>query len=277
MILLAAVVQIAREAGREILAHYEKAQIEVRSKADFSPVTAADLAADEIIRAGLEKALPGSAYVSEEAIDNILSVDQAVSLLQTAGACWLVDPLDGTREFLSGTDDFTVNIALIEEGKLRLGVMFAPARGLMYCAEKGKGSFKVGDDRSLERLSGRPPNIRRMRALVSRQHTQGEEQLLRSRIDGIVVEQCGSALKYGYLAEGIADFSLRRSPTSVWDTAAAQCILEEAGGAIWAMNGHGLSPSHGTLKNPPFLAVANVGMPESLKRDLLASLTTANR
>lgn len=277
MTLLKAVLAIARDAGQEILTHYDKAQLEVRAKADFSPVTAADLAADEILKRGLQKALPGSEYVSEEAIDTVLSPAMALDLVHTAKACWLVDPLDGTREFLSRTDDFTVNIALVESGALVMGVMYAPAHGLMYCAEKGMGSFKVHDDGRLEKMSGRSLNKKQIVALVSRQHTQGEEPFLKGKFAEITVQQAGSALKYGYLAQGSADFSFRRSPTSIWDTAAAQCILEEAGGAIWRADGQSLAFARDSLKNPPFLAASDAKMPPELRQDLLSSLMTVKK
>ena len=273
MTLIQTVVEIARKAGTEILSHYARSRREVRSKADFSPVTSADLAADEILRAELPRALPQSEFVSEESIDTILSAEKAMELVKSAEWCWLVDPLDGTREFLSGTDDFTVNIALLKNGDLHLGVMYSPAHEILYFGEKSKGSFRVLKDGGIERLRGKSLNMKNIRALISRQHTKGEEQFLRGLIPGITVDQVGSALKYGYLAQGLADFSFRRSPTSLWDTAAAQCILEEAGGAIWNAEGLSLSVTHGSLKNPPFLAVSDANMPLALKRELLASLS----
>jgi 3'(2'), 5'-bisphosphate nucleotidase len=273
MTLIQVAVEIARKAGAEILAHYARSRQEVHSKADFSPVTSADLAADEILRTDLPKALPHSEFVSEESIDTILSAEKAMELLKSAGWCWLVDPLDGTREFLSGTDDFTVNIALVKNGDLHLGVMYAPAREILYFGEKSHGSFRVLKNRSPEKLRGKPFNKKNIEALVSRHHTQGEEQFLRALIPGITVNQVGSALKYGYLAQGAADFSFRRSPTSLWDTAAAQCILEEAGGAIWDADGQKLSITQGSLKNRPFLAVSDANIPTTLKLELLASLS----
>ena len=277
MTLVQMVVEIARQAGAEILSHYARSRQEVRSKADFSPVTSADLAADEILRTELLKALPRSEFVSEESIDTILSPEKAMDLLKSAGCCWLVDPLDGTREFLSGTDDFTVNIALVRNGDLCLGVMYAPAREILYYGEKSHGSFRVLKDGRPEKLHGKTFNKKNIEALVSRHHTQGEEQFLRDLIPGITVNQVGSALKYGYLAQGTSDFSIRRSPTSLWDTAAAQCILEEAGGAIWDADGQKLSVTQGSLKNRPFLAVSDANMPMTLKLELLASLSQVKR
>lgn len=273
MTLIQMVVEIAQKAGAEILSHYARSRQEIRSKADFSPVTSADLAADEILRTELPKVLPHSEFVSEESIDTILSSEKAMELLKSGGWCWLVDPLDGTREFLSGTDDFTVNIALVKDGDLHLGVMYAPARQILYFGERTRGSFRVLKDGSPEKLYGKPFNNKNIKALVSRQHTQGEEQFLRGLIPGITVDQVGSALKYGYLAQGSADFSFRRSPTSLWDTAAAQCILEEAGGAIWDADGQKLSVTQGSLKNRPFLAVSDANLPMALKQELLASLS----
>lgn len=265
------VMQIAREAGAIILKYYAQPTRDTWSKKDFSPVTVADLEADECIRAGLLQALPGSAFVSEEVIDKALPTEAAIQLLAVSPWCWLVDPLDGTRDFLAGTDDFTVNIALVKRGVIDLGVMYAPARDLMYCAQRGHGSFQVTTRRERLPLTGRPWGAEVPKALVSRHHRAGEGEFLAEIMPACVVEPCGSALKYGYLAAGLADFALRRSPTSVWDTAAAQCILDEAGGGMFSRTGQPLQIWRDSLLNPPFLALADRSM-EDLYRDKLLSV-----
>jgi 3'(2'), 5'-bisphosphate nucleotidase len=272
MIFLQEIVQIAWDAGAAALAHYASSHLDIRMKLDHSPVTVADLASDAVLQFKLKKILPGSVVVSEETVGSEFDLHTSVDFLNKSANCWLVDPLDGTREFLSGTDDFTVNIALVCHGKIEIGVMFAPARRLTYVGQRGKGSFKVSPSGDFELIRGRQWDLSQLRALVSRHHRGGEAKDLAEILPQCVVQPCGSALKYGYLAEGIADFALRRTPTSVWDTAAAQCILEEAGGAMWTHTGAPLEIWSTTLRNPAFLAVSDRALDAVSKEKLLRLL-----
>ena len=272
MIFLQDIVQVAWDAGAAALAYYASPKLDVRTKHDQSPVTVADLASDAVLQLKLTQILPGSIVVSEETVGSEFDVHASIDFLKESAHCWLVDPLDGTREFLSGTDDFTVNIALVCHGKIEIGVMYAPARRLTYAAQRGKGSFKVSPLGHFDVIRGRSWDLSQLTALVSRHHRGGEAKDLAEILPQCVVQPCGSALKYGYLAEGIADFAVRRTPTSVWDTAAAQCILDEAGGAMWTHTGAPLEIWSATLLNPAFLAVSDRTLDTVSKEKLLCLL-----
>lgn len=259
---LAAVTAVARRAGERIMAVYGQAQVDRVLKPDRSPVTAADLAAQTEIAQGLEALSPGVPQVSEEA----LPLDPA-AVVRDAPHCWLVDPLDGTRDFLARTGEFTVNIALMCKGRPVLGCVFAPASDAMYVAARGQGAFRQARDGTMCKIATRRPPSALM-ALLSGQHRFGEDERLRRALPGVQTQHVGSSLKYVVIAAGGADFSMRLTPTSLWDTAAAQCVLEQAGGAMLDFDGRTLVYTRGVVENPPFVAV---GM-----RELFATLSGAS-
>lgn len=244
-------VRIVREAGARILEVYAQGQIASTSKADASPVTAADLAAHRTIAAGLQRLLPGVPVLSEEDLPK-----DAADIVRQASRCWLVDPLDGTRDFLARTGEFTVNVALMESGKPKVGVVLAPVSGRLFLASNGNGAIRLdGDRRSTIRTRAMDP--KRFIALVSGMHGRGEGEKIKRLYGEATVRPMGSSLKYVTIAEGQADLAFRYSPTSLWDTAAAQCVLEEAGGALVDFQGRPLAYTHGELINPPFVAVGD--------------------
>jgi 3'(2'), 5'-bisphosphate nucleotidase len=220
--------QLAAAAGDAIMA-VAAGGVAVRHKADQSPVTTADEASEAVILAGLASILPTVPVVSEESV--------ALSALPDPNCVFaLVDPLDGTAEFVAGRPEFTVNIAIVAHRRPIIGVLAAPALGRIWRGVSGRGAARL--DMQDGRL-GRPESIRarpwpsdRPLALVSRSHLDAASAACLDRISGLVREPCGSALKFCRLAEGSADIYPRLAPTSEWDVAAGDAILEAAGGAM---------------------------------------------
>lgn len=243
---------IARAAGAVILDVYHS-DFAVQTKEDASPLTAADLAAQQAIMAGLaalEEQLP---VLSEEASALPWSERQHWSRY------WLVDPLDGTREFVKRNGEFTVNIALVDQRRSVLGVVFAPVTGELYVAEHGHGAW-------LQEAADGPWQRIRTRALAtpatvagSRSHGGAQVDALRQLVgDGYHMLPLGSSLKFCLIARGAADVYLRLGLTSEWDTAAAQCVLDEAGGAVLDLAGQPFRYNRGeSLLNPEFIAVGD--------------------
>jgi len=253
--LLQQIAAIARDAAEAILVVYGQ-DFEVERKQDHSPVTAADLAAQRVITAGLA-ALDGVLpVISEEA--------RAAPWAQRREwqRYWLVDPLDGTREFIKRNGEFTVNIALIDDHRSVLGVVLAPVTGELYAAAQGQGAWlqerEGGPWRRIRtRPLGSPPRV-----VGSRSHggAQGGllEQLIGNDYDHVPL---GSSLKFCLIARGEADIYLRLGLTSEWDTAAAQCVLDEAGGAVLDLAGRPFRYNRGeSLLNPEFVAVGDLSI-----------------
>lgn len=210
---------IASEAGAAALDLYRNQEAWVREKPDGSPVTAADLASEAIIRARLERLRPEVPYLSEES-DRPPADDR-----RRWDRFWLVDPLDGTKEFLRRTDEFTVNIALIERGEPVLGVVAAPALGVVYCAARGRGAWRSRGGGAPERIRSRLADPDRpLRIVESRSHPNPAlEEFLRPFTISRRLK-IGSSLKFCLLAEGSADVYPRLGPTMEWDVGAGDCI-----------------------------------------------------
>ncbi|HUS23539.1 MAG TPA: 3'(2'),5'-bisphosphate nucleotidase CysQ [Candidatus Binatia bacterium] len=224
--LLERVLDIALGAGEQILAVY-RSDFAVSKKDDDSPLTQADLAAHRHILAALKALTPDLPVLSEE--------ESALpwSARRSWQRYWLVDPLDGTREFVKRNGEFTVNIALVEAGRPVLGVVHAPALEQTFAAAQGAGAFRVRGA-ARERLATRrvpvPPVY-----VVSRSHQDESLQRLLAKAPRHDAVSRGSSLKFCLVAEGAADFYPRTGPTSEWDTAAGQCVVEQAGGAVWRL------------------------------------------
>ena len=249
--LLDPVLAIARAAGREIMSHYA-GETAVTRKEDDSPLTAADLAAQRIIVAGLTALEPRLPVLSEESPPAELAHRRDWRLL------WLVDPLDGTREFLKRNGEFTVNIALVQEHEPVLGVLSAPALGLDYYGARGVGAWRCMSGGAPELLRPTRPAAARPRVLGSRSHRGASLDALLGRLGQHELVAVGSALKFGWLAEGRADFYPRLSPTSEWDTGAGQAVLEAAGCRVVGLDGRPLRYNErDTLLNPSFLCWAD--------------------
>jgi 3'(2'), 5'-bisphosphate nucleotidase len=222
--LLPAVLALVEEAGAAIMAVYATGH-DVEYKADASPITRADRAAHDILSEGLVRLTPAIPVLSEES-----EASHAYAVRRQWRQLWLVDPLDGTREFISRNGEFTVNVALIRDHRPVLGVVAAPALGVIYYAAAGRGAFRRSDDGPPEAIEVRPAasplvvvGSRSHRAIRSTRCSPASART--SCADG-------SALKFCLVAEGSADFYPRLGPTSEWDTAAAQGVLEVAGGAV---------------------------------------------
>ncbi len=248
---------IAILAGEEILAVYaDPCSSAPQLKADNSPVTSADLRAHTLILQALQALTPELPVLSEE------SPLPPFAERRRWRDYWLVDPLDGTREFLSRNGEFTVNIALIREGAPVLGVVHAPVSGLSWMGIPGSGASKSADGRQWQSIHVAPLNPALLRVLGSRRHGAEAVQRLLARLQPhfaqISLQSAGSSLKFCLLAEGLADVYPRLAPTSEWDTAAAQAVLEAAGGAVWQEDLQPLRCNGGeSLTNPSFLAVAD--------------------
>lgn len=221
------VVRLAQKAGKEILQIYEQNQpLQIILKEDQSPVTIADLTAQEIIAAGLQNIAPHIPQLSEE------GAKVSYKNRREWDYYWLIDPLDGTREFIQRSGEFTVNIALIHNGNPVLGVIYAPLAKLTYYACVGRGAFKLSKDNKLaEPISIRSWELGLFRVIASRRHRLFLQEFLMP-YGRTEITYRGSSLKFCLLAEGKADIYLRFSAIQEWDTAAGQCIVEQAGGLV---------------------------------------------
>ncbi|KQT65272.1 MULTISPECIES: 3'(2'),5'-bisphosphate nucleotidase CysQ [Pseudomonas] len=253
--LMAPVVALALQAGEAILPFW-RAGVEVTAKSDDSPVTAADLAAHHLIVAGLTALEPSIPVLSEEDAD----IPQSVR----AGwqRWWLVDPLDGTKEFISGSEEFTVNIALIENGRVVFGVVTMPTNGRFYVGGAGFGAWRGDEGGTPTAIQVRdvPAPGEAFTVVASRRHSSPEQERLLAGLSASLGElqlaNIGSSLKFCLLAEGAADCYPRLAPTSQWDTAAAQGVLEGAGGEVLDLKGEAFSyPPRESLLNEFFLAL----------------------
>ena len=254
-----AVITIAREAAADILAVYEGA-FDVEQKDDRSPLTAADLASHHRILAGLRLLTPDIPVLSEEST----AIDIAQRL--TWSRFWLVDPLDGTREFIKRNGEFTVNIALIEDGVATFGVIQQPVTGALWHGTFGAGAFRRDADSDADvAIHVRKPATAPLQIAASRSHRNERTQSL---LDALVDSQaiaCGSSLKFCLIAEGQLDLYPRFGPTGEWDTAAGQAILEAAGGAVLDPRGRPFRYNQrDTLLNGEFIAFGDVALRETL-------------
>lgn len=253
--LLAPVKDIARDAGAVIMRVYEGDPPEVTLKEDDSPLTRADRESNTIICARLEKLLSGVPVLSEE---NHL---QPWAERQKYGMCWLVDPLDGTKEFISRNGEFTINIALIELGVPVLGVVYVPCTGEMYSAVRGVGA-QMEHNTAVTSLSvpAFAMTDKGLHVVCSRSHLDPETRAFIDKLQSPETVSRGSALKFMMIAAGEAHLYPRLAPTMEWDTAAAQCILEVAGGFVVDFHlGTPLRYNKENLLNPSFLAGGRVG------------------
>lgn len=250
--LLKPVMELAREAGRRIMEIYDT-DFTVTQKDDHTPVTEADMAAHDIIMEGLTKLAPEWPILSEE----------AEPIPFTARAAWkhywLVDPLDGTREFIKHSGDFTVNIALIEQHRPVLGVVYVPVSGVCYFASVNNGAFKQEGRAQPTPIHVRSCSAGQCTVVSSRPGNDcGLEDFL-TKIADYQLLRVGSSLKSCMVAEGKADIYPRLGPTSEWDTAAAQCIVEEAGGQLTDTALRALRyNTKSSLLNPHFLVFGDV-------------------
>lgn len=235
------------------MAIYRRESAEVSHKADASPVTEADLASHRVLATHLAHLLPGCQVVSEE---------DPASLVyrQSAGRFWLIDPLDGTKEFIARNGEFTVNIALIEEGCSTLGVVYAPAIDALYWGSTGLGAFRCKGDQTVTINVAPAAEGRACRVVASKSHLNEATQAMIDRLGDVSLVQAGSSLKFCRVAEGEADIYPRLAPTCEWDTAVAQAVLEGAGGAVVDLQGVRLLYGKPDVLNPSFIATRDTAL-----------------
>jgi len=257
--LLLDVCNVAIEAGNEILNFYNN-DIEVVHKEDLSPLTKADLASNKIILESLTKLNSNIPILSEESL-----VDW--SIRKNWKKYWLVDPLDGTKEFIKKNGEFTVNIALIEGNNPILGVVYVPAKSFLYLAEKNKGSFKTITKDKLKNLEGIKKilvssKVNRARVIGSRSHSNAIfDNWVKEKFPNADIVQAGSSLKFCLIAEGEADIYPRFGPTSEWDIAAGHMIVNEAGGKIRTFQNDSIKyNTKENIINPEFYAIGNIDL-----------------
>ena len=249
--LLTLAADLATRAGAAIL-QIRAAGFDVVRKADQSPVTEADRAAEEIIAAGLRAATPDIPVVAEEEV-------AAGCITAATPLVWLVDPLDGTREFAAGRDQFAVNIGLVRAGRPVLGVVAIPASGELFGGIVGRGAWKRTAAGQVA-VSARTPSAAGLTVLASRHH--GDTVMLDAFLAGRRVAEVlnfGSSVKFCRLAEGIADLYPRFGRTMEWDTAAPQAVLEAAGGTVSTLTGEPLGYGKPGWANPYFVCAGRPG------------------
>lgn len=271
---------LVQRAGQEILKIYNglEADWAVRLKEDRTPITEADRVSNNIINEGLEKLLPGIPLISEE------NRQVPYEIRRNYEYCWLLDPLDGTREFLSRNGEFTVNLAMVHRGQPVAGFISVPCKGLFYYAVRGEGAYKIKWDapgaagkerdglkdyinqasmalRKKVRLqvAGFSPDEPGLAVVASRSHFDDETRKFIGSLNQPRLTNRGSSLKFMMLAEGKAHLYPRLGRTMEWDTAAGQAILEEAGGQVLEFyNRRPLTYNKESLVNPPFLATGKL-------------------
>jgi 3'(2'), 5'-bisphosphate nucleotidase len=254
---------IARAAGREILDVYAQGATARILKEDDSPLTAADLRSHRLIGSALAALTPGVPVLSEEAAQPPY-VERA-----RWARHWLVDPLDGTREFLARNGEFTVNIALIEAHAPVLGVVHVPVSDTTYVGIPGEGATRQVGSRPAQAVQVAARAADPVRVVGSRSHRGDSLDKFLARLGAHELKAVGSSLKFCMLAEGAADVYPRLGPTSEWDTAAAHAVLVAAGGTVVELDGRPLSyNTRAQLTNPFFVAYAD------RRRDWLALLKT---
>lgn len=245
--LLSQIEQIAVEAGHEIMKIYAR-EFTIEEKDDKSPLTEADKAAHEVIVRGLNALEVKIPILSEEDADNFAGAD-------ANGRYWLVDPLDGTKEFIKRNGEFTVNIALIEQGKPILGVVYAPVLETTYAAAEGVGAFKVNANGQREaiQVAGKPSGA--WKVVGSRSHPSPDLASWLEKLGDHEMHPMGSSLKLCLVAEGKADVYPRLGPTCLWDTGAAHAVVLQAGGRVDNIDGEPLTYMNPKKKLNPYFVV----------------------
>ena len=240
---------LVKRAGDQIMAVYRQPFIESETKADDSPVTQADVLAHHSLVADLHGAFQHSKVVSEE---------DAASLVyrRADSGFWLIDPLDGTKEFLSRSGEFTVNVAWVEQGVAVWGMVYAPALHSLYWGGAGLGAWRESGG-SVTALHVSESSARHLRVVASKSHLDAQTSRFIDALPGSSLLQAGSSLKFCRVAEGLADVYPRMGPTCEWDTAAAQAVLEGAGGVVLDLGGKPLRYGKPDVLNPSFIAAAS--------------------
>ena len=242
-----AIHDIAMNAATEIMAVYDSA-FEVREKDDQSPVTEADERAEQLILNALRQLDPSIPVIAEESVarGDIPDVGD--------GPFWLVDPLDGTKEFVNRNGEFTVNIGLVEGDVPVLGVVYAPVPKRLFLGWGEGQAFTQDDGGALRPISAAIPNADGLMVVASRSHSNPETEAFLAKLNVKKITSAGSSLKFCLVAAGEADIYPRIGPTNEWDTAAAHALLTAAGGSVRTLDGQPFRYRKPTFRNPPFVA-----------------------
>jgi 3'(2'), 5'-bisphosphate nucleotidase len=243
------------EASRVVMTFYKNPDLAISSKEDLSPVTAADMASHSFFSTFLAREFPGIPLISEEAGKPEYTERMAWK------HAWILDPLDGTKEFIAANDEFAINLALIENGRPVAGFIAIPAKSTLYAGIAGLGSWKSGPDGERQKLPIHRPKhgeTRKIRALISRSHAGSAEKVYLDKLSDknwqVETIPTGSSYKHVLLAEGAAELYAKPGPCWEWDTAAGQIILEEAGGmAVRMADGEPLVYNKENFLNPDFV------------------------
>lgn len=244
------IIAIARAAGDAIMGVYNSSDAGITQKADDSPLTLADLAAHKVIVTGLAELATRYPVLSEEAA-NIAYEER-----RNWSRYWLVDPLDGTKEFIKRNGEFTVNIALIENGAPILGVVYAPVLDVCYYGARGQGAWVQRGASAAQAIKARTATAGEcLKVVASRSHSDERTQALLEKLGAHECISMGSSLKLCLVAEGAAHFYPRLGPTMEWDTAAAHAVVNAAGGSVCDLSGAELRYNKANLLNPEFLVM----------------------
>jgi 3'(2'), 5'-bisphosphate nucleotidase len=241
--------ELTREAGRRIMSFYRCNAVH-QVKEDSSPLTNADLAAHRFLVESLSPLLRDVPVISEES-------QRSAHAPPDARRFWLVDPLDGTKEFIKGTDEFTVNVALIQQGEPVLGVVHAPALAVSYFAFQPGGAWRQAAGLPAQRIWTRRAEVTGLSLVGSKDHAGPLVSALLKNAPGAVLQSMGSSLKFCLVAEGKADIYLRDLPTMEWDTAAAHCVVQAAGGKVCLLDGNPLRYGKPELRNAAIVTVGD--------------------
>jgi len=247
MVMREALVQLMRDAGDAIMQVYDSNDMGMETKGDDSPVTKADLAAHQILVDGLARLTPDLPVMSEEDPDSL-------DIPRQHSVYWLIDPLDGTKEFIKRNGEFTCNLALIEDHRTRLGFVGIPVDGRVYVGGESLGALSISPEGIAKPINcGQPGNP--VRIVASKSHLNPETQAFVDQIeDEYELVSVGSSVKFLLIAEGKADLYPRLAPTCEWDIAAAQAVLEGSGGSVRSVTGVNMIYGKNQSLNPWFIA-----------------------
>lgn len=238
--------ELCLEGGEVAMHHYGNLK-KIMTKADSSPLTAADLAIDEVIVSGLQRAFPDIPIITEERAGNHTTN-------HSTGSFFLVDPIDGTKEFINQSNEFTINIALIEDGVPVAGMVYAPALKRLFWGAKDLGSFEETTNGSSKQIAVRDTNNDALIVVASRSHLNAETEAFITKNKVASVKNAGSSLKFCLIAAGEADIYPRFGPTMEWDIAAGHAVLSGAGGVVHTIDGSPISYGQELYKSPFFIA-----------------------
>ena len=252
------IMEIILKANKTIMSFYKENNLQVNFKEDDSPLTKADISAHKLIVQGLKELIPELPIVSEE--------DKKSHMVgKFTDKFWLIDPLDGTKEFIKGTEEFTCNVALIENNKSTYGFVGVPAKNQIYFGGKGFGSFKRDANGEISQINCQKHEDK-IYVIASQSHLNNATKLFIDSIkEPYELIRAGSSLKFIKIAEGLAHLYPRMAPTSEWDTAAAHSVLEGAGGIVIQTNRENLIYGKENILNPSFIAMSDINLiPETV-------------